>query len=204
MHRSHRRTTRERGLPGPTTIPWIRFHREGQLDIKLFQKPLHRYLYLPFRSFHPRKMKISVITSEPCRYVLRNTSRNDWLSVRKLFYVCLRVRGYPALLLRPLFKRITYEMREHLLSKKASQADKDTPHVLVLPWAPTTEWMEIFRHIHDTWPLAHCEITKDWRTPLSCFRRGASILTDIHGSARNRPLTSDLDDAEKLRYYNKF
>jgi hypothetical protein len=166
-----------------------RFLREGKLDIRLFQKPLNRYLYLPFESYHPRHARLSFIPSELKRYVLRNTEEWRFLQVRRLFYLRLRVRGYPDSVLRSLFKRVTYSLRASLLVTRVRDDNSGPTAVLVVPWSPTTEWMEISKLIHDTWPLAHCDITRHWRAPMVCFTRSPSIGTLIHGSAMKRPLT---------------
>ena len=45
-------------------------HENGRLTIRPYQKPLNRYLYLPFTSYHPSHSKKSFIKAELLRYIL--------------------------------------------------------------------------------------------------------------------------------------
>ena len=44
-------------------------HENGCLTIRPYQKPLNRYLHLPFTSYHPNHSKKSFIKAELLRYV---------------------------------------------------------------------------------------------------------------------------------------
>ncbi|CAI5999285.1 unnamed protein product [Closterium sp. NIES-65] len=44
-----------------TVFKGQRFQSSGTLDMKLFQKPMNRYLYLPFKSYHTRATKLGFI-----------------------------------------------------------------------------------------------------------------------------------------------
>ncbi|CAI7822051.1 unnamed protein product [Closterium sp. NIES-54] len=52
-----------------------RFAEKGILDLRVFQKPMNRYLYLPFSSFHPRHCKIGYIKAE----LKRLAEKQQWV-----------------------------------------------------------------------------------------------------------------------------
>lgn len=98
-----------------------RFRATGILDVRTFQKPMNKYLYLPFLSYHPVHCKRGFITSELKRYLLRSSSESTFAEMRQLFFGRLRARGYPTDFLTPLFASVPFHMRDSLL--QATHAD---------------------------------------------------------------------------------
>ena len=87
------------------------------LQYSTFQKPLNKYLYIPFESFHPTSNKKAFIKDELMRYA-RNSSRfSSFTETRLLFWKRLRLRGYPAKFLLPIFREISYSNRCKWFSK---------------------------------------------------------------------------------------
>ena len=87
------------------------------LQYSTFQKPLNKYLYIPFESFHPTSNKKAFIKGELMRYA-RNSSRfYSFNETRLLFWKRLRLRGYPAKFLLPIFREISYRNRKKWFSK---------------------------------------------------------------------------------------
>ncbi|CAI7764815.1 unnamed protein product [Closterium sp. NIES-54] len=109
-----------------------RFQSSGTLDMKLFQKPMNRYLYLPFKSYHTRATKLGFIRSELQRFLLRSSSRPDFLNSRALFFARLRARGYPEKFLLPIFKSVLFSDRGGLLQRAFSLQDSPNRGPLVL------------------------------------------------------------------------
>ncbi|CAI7852057.1 unnamed protein product, partial [Closterium sp. NIES-53] len=97
-----------------------RFKEHGILYFGTFQKPLNKYLYLPFSSFHPRHCKEGFIRAELKRYLLRSTSASTFLATKLAFFQRLRDRGYPPAFLLPLFKRVCFAQRPDLLANFAT------------------------------------------------------------------------------------
>jgi hypothetical protein len=93
-----------------------RFKATGVLDIKVYQKPMNKYLYLPFKSYHTRKTKTGFITSELKRYILKSSDIQSYLVIRGEFYKRLRARGYPPSFLLPIFNSVSYQSRSQLLA----------------------------------------------------------------------------------------
>ena len=60
------------------------------LQFSTFQKPLNKYLYLPFESFHPSSNKKAYIKGELTlymRYVRNSSSLNSFIETRKVLEV---------------------------------------------------------------------------------------------------------------------
>ena len=84
-----------------------------------FQKPLNRYLYIPFTSYHPTHSKKSFIKAELIRYVRLSSKLSDFLSIRKKFFTRLQNRGYPKWFLLDIFSEVHYDSRPKYLSEKS-------------------------------------------------------------------------------------
>ena len=76
------------------------------LHFSTFQKPLNKYLYLPFESFHPSSNKKAFIKGELMRYARNSSSFVSFAETREKFWKSLRVRGYPFRFWLPLFHAI--------------------------------------------------------------------------------------------------
>jgi hypothetical protein len=94
-----------------------RWTRDGVLDTCVYQKPLNKYLYIPWKSAHPSHCMRGLILGELRRYILRESSVQGFLRIRNAFYTRLRARGYPASFLRRVFKELGYHMRPRLLEE---------------------------------------------------------------------------------------
>ena len=86
-----------------------------------FQKPLNKYLYIPFESFHPASNKRTFIKGELMRYARNSSNFTTFADTRELFWKRLRLRGYPYHFLLPLFREVKYSNRNKWLknSKRA-------------------------------------------------------------------------------------
>ena len=72
----------------------IDFHFKGKLSIKVYQKPENRYMYIPFKSAHPRHTIKNYILGELKRYVRINTDELNFLKIRNNFFLRMRNRGF--------------------------------------------------------------------------------------------------------------
>ena len=86
-----------------------------------FQKPLNKYLYIPFESFHPASNKRAFIKGELMRYARNSSNFTTFANTRELFWKRLRLRGYPYHFLLSLFREVKYSNRNKWLknSKRA-------------------------------------------------------------------------------------
>ena len=85
------------------------------LQFSTFQKPLNKYLYIPFKSFHPSSNKKVIMKGELIRYARSSSSFKAFSETREKIWKQLRVRGYPFRLLVPLFREIRYSDRKRWL-----------------------------------------------------------------------------------------
>ena len=88
-----------------------RFRREGRLDIKIFQKPMNKYLYLPFSTEHPVHCLKSFVTTELQRYIKASSDKSAYLTIANLFYKRLLNREFPADALSEWFSTVDYKKR---------------------------------------------------------------------------------------------
>ena len=123
-----------------------RWLRDGTLDTCVFQKPLNKYLYIPWRSAHPSHCMRGLILGELRRYILRECSLEGFIRIRNAFYMRLRARGYPSLFLRRVFKELGYNMRPRLLEEsrrtnRGGGGSRKAEHVLpfVVDYHPSVE-----------------------------------------------------------------
>ena len=108
-----------------------RFQKEGRLDIKIFQKPMNKYLYLPFTTDHPMHCLKSFVTTELQRYVKASSDKSSFLTIAALFYKRLLNRDYPPDILSEWFDTVKYSHRmsylftqEEDVAEECLEADK--------------------------------------------------------------------------------
>ena len=63
-----------------------KFLIDGTLSIKVFQKPENKYMYIAFKSAHPRHTIKNYILGELKRYVRINTEEFNFLKIRNKFF----------------------------------------------------------------------------------------------------------------------
>ena len=90
-------------------------HENGCLTTRPYQKPLNRYLYLPFTSYHPNHSKKSFIKAELLRYIRLSSKKSEFLHIKEKFFVRLRNKGYPIWFLKSIFEEVDYSSRDKLL-----------------------------------------------------------------------------------------
>ena len=106
-----------------------RYNKSKRLDIKLHQKQLNSYLYLPIYTFHPPHSKTSFIIGELQRYC-RNSSNIEYFSNSKaLFRQRLMSRGYPIPLINYCFKLVNYKQRQSLIFNQSRRSSTVAPIV---------------------------------------------------------------------------
>ena len=79
------------------------WRQTGILDHEVHQKPVNRYLYLPFRLETPRNTLRGMIIGELIRFITHSSSYLAFLRTAKLFWFRLRARGYPHAFLQRAF-----------------------------------------------------------------------------------------------------
>jgi len=92
-----------------------RFHRDGRFDLRVHQKKMNLYLYIPYLSFHTPAAKKSFIQTELMRYIRNTSNQSDYNDLKWIFYQRLRDRGYPKEFLNRIFDSIYYVDRDWFL-----------------------------------------------------------------------------------------
>ena len=87
------------------------------LRYSTFQKPLNKYLYILYKSFHPASNKKAFIKGELMRYARNSSTFHSFDETRFRFWQRLRLRGYPARFLLPIIREINYSNRRKWFAK---------------------------------------------------------------------------------------
>lgn len=96
-----------------------RFTERGVFDLRVHQKAMNLYLYIPYSSFHTDASKRSFIQTELMRYIRNSSDRQDYIALKRVFFQRLRDRGYPPKVLLPIFNSIFYSDRAYFLYPSA-------------------------------------------------------------------------------------
>ncbi len=147
----------------------------GILDHEVYQKPVNRYLYLPFRSETPRNTLQGMIIGELIRFITHSTSYLAFLRIAKLFWFRLRARGYPhAFLQRAFASAPDYQERARLLVPRTGPSD-DRIFALILTYSYAKARLNLSEIIHrhkELLPqrLRTATFIQAWRAPKSLGR----------------------------------
>jgi hypothetical protein len=185
-----------------------RFAASGVLDLRVHQKAMNLYLYIPYLSFHPPAMKRAFIETELMRYVRNSSERADYAQLKRVFYQRLRDRGYPHHFLQPLFASIAYQDRPYFLwpSKQLSShpllssqpplsecllrrlrrqqaitptAAADAPLVFVLPYSPLSNALQPRSLLLRYWELLTGAFGYQLPRPILAYQSAPSLLKQL-------------------------
>jgi hypothetical protein len=132
-------------------------HNLVTINTRLYQKPINKYLYLPYCSAHSKKVMKGFITAELQRFRICCTDEHDFLTVKTLFHNRLLARGYPPDILDDWMSRETTD-RPTLISRRLQQ-ERDKQN---LKQAPTPTIFKIRQSQRTTrLQLNHCLSTHD-------------------------------------------
>jgi hypothetical protein len=189
-----------------------RFYSQGLFDLRVHQKSMNMYLYIPYRSFHPDAAKRSFIQTELMRYIRNSSDREEYIKVKRLFYERLRDRGYPHKFLLPIFEGIFYEDRPYFLMpaselaagvarmqagspprsvtllrrlarQKYTSSASHRPPAFIIPYSPLSRILPTRSILRSNWQLVQ-EAT-GMPPPIIAYEGQPSILTMlVYGKAR--------------------
>lgn len=102
--------------------------RDGhrRLDVRVHQKLLNRYLYIPALSFHKQSQHRAWIKAELLRLMRNTSSASDYKRIRSQFFARLLARGHAAKFLRAAFSLqwVRHSNRDVVLSSSQKSQDK--------------------------------------------------------------------------------
>ena len=105
------------------TVKWS--CRTHKLTTQVFQKPMNRYPYLPWKSFHTKGMKKGFIKGEAIRYARLCSRKRGFKYLISLFILRLLKRGYPKSFISKALSSVEWEKRHEYLKYKSK--DKKLP-----------------------------------------------------------------------------
>lgn len=109
---------------------------KSKIDTFIYQKPLNKYSYLPYHSWHTINMKAGFIKGEAIRYVRCCTRKKDYNKMIKLFTIRLQRRGYPLNLIQRTLSNVKYEFRQQYLTKK--KVSNEIPYIFKILYTKQT------------------------------------------------------------------
>lgn len=143
---------------------------DQRLDVRVHQKALNRYLYIPPLSFHRTIQHKAWIKAELLRLLRNSSNRYDYRAIRRIFFARLIARGFRVAFLRKVFsdKFTTFENRDSLLS--SAQRKQDTAFsnaIQVLDKLASTPASPIVSTLHREWDN-HCNACKNSERSMAC------------------------------------
>jgi len=181
----------------------------GLLDVKLHQKPINKFLFLPPSSYHPKKCMNGWISCYIKRIRLNCSDDIDYLHFKSQFFNHLRDRGHNATTIIELFN-VKYN-RSELLNDANTNREKIknldrystvSPIAVVLQHNPRSaklkqEIKRILKPTNFTKNDGDCKIIFGNRLfPLHAWTNGTSLLKII---TRSKLKPDDIPIAYKLK-----
>ena len=180
-----------------------RFTERNLMDIKIYQKPQNKYLYIPLNSFHPKSVFPSYIKAELNRYRFTCTGDEDFLTVKDDFFKRLTARGYPNDFLTPIFadiqprQNLINKAKQRLYSTNSNIKSKNTiifktrysPQIKALKLKDCLQLTEGMKMTQDGINLCH------GRDPIICYSNPPAIRSYFSQSRKNLhalPLTHNI------------
>lgn len=108
--------------------------KNSKFQTNIFQKPLNKYSYIPFKSYHTINMKSGFIKGEAIRYVRLCSRNRDFNRMIALFTIRLQRRGYPLHFIKNSIKDIKFRNRSHHIITNNNQ--KRIPYIFKTLYNP--------------------------------------------------------------------
>jgi hypothetical protein len=89
------------------------------LVITTYEKPMNKYLYIPFSSFHNPCVFKGFIKSRLISFMVSNSRFEDFCAIRAKFVDRLLKRCYPSDFLMTICDSVSYSDRQHYLHNKS-------------------------------------------------------------------------------------
>jgi hypothetical protein len=138
------------------------FKSTGKLAVKTYQKPFHRYTYIPPSSAHPISCTKGWVKGLLIAYARGNTFELHFNAMKALLWERLRARGYQPLFLKPIFDGIQHTDRTTFLqhTNKVQNDPRDLPIMMIQDTLQLSK-QQIEQIIHKHW-----HFIKDLQLPL--------------------------------------
>jgi hypothetical protein len=155
-----------------------RYETTGILDIKLFQKQMNKYQYIPPDSFHTRSTIKGFISGEIRRARLCCSNDDDFISAKSQLYRRLKDRNYTDAYLQPLFET-TYD-RNQLITplERVSTTKNNNPTTFIIQHSPrfTHEQLKnVIKFPEELEDHPHFHNIFNGFQPIICYQRSNNI-----------------------------
>ena len=155
------------------------WHNTGKLDMKCYQKPVNKYLYIPFCSEIPMATLRGWVAAEIIRYIKRCSMQADFFDILSLLWSRLILRGYPQKFLRDVFDHApNYASRYELLWRKKPSAATARKQMIITGYSSAKHSVALGAVMHDNKyllpeNLRQCDFVLAYRAPM---KLGASLI----------------------------
>jgi hypothetical protein len=172
-----------------------RYQREKRFDVRVHQKQINRYLYIPYTSFHTYHNKIGWIRAELIRYIRNTSSIDEYIKIKKLFFRRLRDRGYPPRFLLNIFNTVMHSERSDMLATCTRQRDiTQTPLTFITTYHQSIRHVTIRDCVMRHWNLFDSD--KKIKSvlgerPIIGYRRSANFYNVLVRSSYTEHASSD-------------
>ena len=157
-----------------------RFSSSNLLDSILYQKPNNAFLYLHYESFHTEAARTSWVVNSLKDLVKFCSSEADYLALKLKFGINLLSRAFPLSVVRHLFEKVGYDLREFFLRHPHVPVSKKQgmwfiPYV----YSTSSEFLDLENLIRKHWSIfeysRHKELTKFSKRPTFSYANGESL-----------------------------
>jgi hypothetical protein len=156
-----------------------RVNIDGFCTIKFtsYEKPLNKFLYIPFHSYCPRHIFKGFIKGRIISLIVNNSKEEDFNTFSKLLRDRLKRRGYPSKFLNLMFASVSYSNRAHFISDKHHERDSQRKFALFLNYTPISSEAVNLKHIVKNVYDSHFENIKGTipNCPIVGYYKGKSI-----------------------------
>ena len=138
-----------------------RFYEDGRFGLRVHQKQLNRYLFIPQLSFHTNTQHRAWIKAELLRFMRNTSSATDYVRIRKLFIGRLFSRGFGVKFVRDAcnIPFAAHKNRDCFLSQQQIRQDTAYESALLLldryhskpaPYSLHTLWCQWHVQLHQS------------------------------------------------------
>ena len=146
-----------------------------RLRTRTHQKPLNRYLYIPYTSHHPPSIFTSFIHAELVRYVVTCTDEHWFQCMVDKFTHRLRQRGYPLALIQGVIDRVRHTDRARYLAGRTPTPGGSTL-ALSLPYAGVVPALRPQARLYHAYKGAAATVHTTLPTrPIIAFKRQPNL-----------------------------
>jgi hypothetical protein len=152
------------------------------LIITTYEKPLNKYLYIPFSSFHTPHVFKGFIKSRLISYMVTNSRFKDFSAMRDKFVKRLLLRGYPRTFLKKICEGVSYADRlSYLHGTTVKRGTNSVPFITNFTSfnAGFINWRTIFQTVYSKHESAATLKAIMPAPPMVVYYRGKNLQSKL-------------------------